>query len=89
MSLAVSIQEGAVVIRKLGFVRYTVLVAICIIGICFAAQSFGNMGSVEADATANVASAAPLEWSVIGVVISGSLVLLIRPRRRKVVDSDK
>ena len=74
--------------RKFGFVRSLVLIAIILLGLCFAAQSFGTMGKDVSDSTAMTASQSQattpisVDWAVAGLVVSGVLIILIRPRRR-------
>ena len=79
---------------KFRFVRSTVLIVVLILGICFAAQSFGKIhpgtstSVTTSESQVNVASPPRIEWSVAGMLATGILIVLLCPRHRAVVSEE-
>jgi hypothetical protein len=75
--------------RKILSSRLLLVAVILVIGIMVVGQNFGFAGpQASADASeAVVAASSPpqFEWALAGLVLGGSLITLLRPRRRKVV----
>ena len=73
-------MEGTVMIRKLLGKRDLVLGAFLLVCILFATQSFGIVQG--APAASDPAVAVEMDWALIGVLVAGALIILVRPRRR-------
>ncbi len=67
--------------------RALVVGVFLLMGILFAAQSFGT--AEDASATAGPAVAVEMDWALVGVLVSGALIILVRPRRRIEADTEK
>ena len=72
--------------RRFAFVRLIGLVVIALIGLSFAAQSFGTVDGravspTSAQAQANTSFS--MEWAAAGLSAGGVLIFLLRPRRRR------
>jgi hypothetical protein len=67
-------------------IRLLAALAVCLIGILFAAQGFGTQpqqaGTEAPAATPMVA----MDWGLAVIVLGGGVLLLARPRRRTVAD---
>lgn len=73
--------------RRSVFIGIIVLVAVLGIGVFFGTQSLGNNAqSVSGDQTQTQATTSPgyFSYAVVGLLLGGGLVFLIRPRRRVV-----
>ena len=67
--------------------RVLIISVFLAVGLLFAAQTFGTAPSPPADSPATASFSA--HWVVPGVLAVGALVLLLKPRRRYVTDSEK
>ena len=75
---------------RMGFVRSLALIGVCILVVMFVVQrlSFGVQDAPAASAASPLASSPQAETSphlglaVMGILLAGLLIMLIRPRRR-------
>jgi len=69
--------------------RLLLVAVVLAVGILVARQNLGFAGpqiaSGAPDAVAAASSPPQLEWALAGLVLVGSLITLLRPRRRKVI----
>lgn len=73
--------------RKSILLRVAVFVVICAVSILTASQTFGtgaDSGATQPIASAQGTQYAP-EWAVTGIVLAGTAIFLLRPRRRAIV----
>jgi len=65
-------------------IRLLTILAVCLIGILFAAQGFGTPPQPAGAAAPAAAPIVPIDYGLAGMVLAGLVVLLARPRRRVV-----
>ena len=71
--------------------RFLLVAIILIVGVVLLAQNMGIASPhvpAETSTTDSTLAASPppqMDWSLAGLLISGALITLLRPRRRKIV----
>lgn len=70
--------------RSIAFLAAAFLVASCLVGFVFVGQTYGVNGSADLSPVQAqpLALTASIDWAVVVVVALGSILLLVRPRRR-------
>jgi hypothetical protein len=74
--------------RKLFSSRLLIVTIVLVVGVMLLGQSMGIAGPQQSAETAEptlAASSPPqMEWSLAGLLLGGTLIALLRPRRRRV-----
>ena len=77
--------------KRLFSSRFLLISVILVIGVVLLVQNMGIAGPhppLKPSAIDSTAAASPppqLDWALAGLVVSGALITLLRPRRRKTV----
>jgi len=77
--------------KRLFSSRFLLVTVILMISVVLLVQNMGIAGSqtpVKTSGIDSTATASPppqLDWALAGLVVSGALITLLRPRRRKIV----
>ena len=80
-------MEGIVVMHKPLGKRALIVGVFLLTGVLFAAQSFGI--AQDPSVAPGPAAAIEMDWALMGVLIAGALIILVRPRRRYETRAEK